>query len=446
MARYMDMKQLKIERKMKKSIHFAEMLASAVVLLAIVGCAQYDDEYGAWEEKGVYDTPDVQPGKALVVDAGADLVPIQLSESEVSLVKSGNVFDLQLLAEAADMAGKKENVLISPLSLQMALGMLGNGLSDAAFEEMASVVYQRAVTRQELNAYFSSLYEPLTNCPDGSICRLANSLWVQSGYAIKPAFMTTLEECCNARASYVDFVHAPQDAKAYMNDWAKEMTDGMIPELSVRVDDMTRAVLLNATLLRTAWTFPFVVMDAKQPFTSASNKKQKVTMMNTAVRGAVKCEQFTRVSKEYGNGQFEMTLCLPDEGSSVEEIIPHLFDEGEALDVLVYLRLPKFEYRVCNDFIPMMEHLGIHHLFDDADALSGINDQLMVSQVLQDAYINVNERGTEAAAVSEISISYGSSEPGIEKEMELYFDRPFVYILREASTGVLLFAGCVNTL
>lgn len=387
--------------------------------------------------------------ESIHVNAGAANTPVRLSNSEEKLLNEGNVFNLQLLAEAAAKAGEKENVLISPLSLQMALGMLANGLSEAAFEEMTSVMYHKNLTREELNTYFSSLYEPLSNNPDGSICRLANSLWVQSGFAIRPAFMTTLKDCCNARVSYVDFVTAPQEAKAYMNDWASEMTDGLISELSLPVNDRTRAVLLNATLLRTAWTTPFDVMNDKSRFTCAGGRESDVTMMKTCLQDAEKCEHFTRVHKSYGNGRFIMTLSLPDEGYSVKEIIPHLLDDGHWLDVNVDVRLPKFECRTCNDFIPMMKNLGIHRLFDDLDALSGINDQLTIGEILQDAYINVHEKGTEAAAVTEIDItfvSYPDPEDNKRDTIQLYFDRPFVYTISEASTGVLLFAGCVNTL
>lgn len=441
---------------MKKTTSILSLMTMIVSMVVLNGCtvADYGDGFADLDNDKPYLPKDstasvdstASDNKGFSINTSAKWTPISLSTKEKNLAQNGNEFAIQLLEKAVEIADKKDNILIAPLSLQMALGMLGNGLSEAAFNEMTSVIYDKDVTRSQLNDYFAGLYEPLTHAADGTICRLANSVWVQRDYAIQPAFLQALTNCCNARASYVDYINAPDEAKAYMNEWASEMTDGLIPSLSLDVNNLTRVVLLNATLLRSVWKRPFKVMEEKLPFTSGSKRTHNVTMMETGTsEGAMQHDLFTSVTVYYGNGQFVMDLILPDKKHTVEEVIPHLLDKGKWQDVDAIIHLPMFSYRTCNDFIPLMKKLGILRLFNDTDALSGINESLSIGQLLQDTYINVNENGTEAAAVTEIN-SFSSADPGApqREKIVLDFNRPFLYTIRESSTGILLYAGCVN--
>lgn len=411
------------------------------MMLALTACANYD----AMEDNPMND---YYGGNPMAIDIDAPRRMIHLSNSQTTLAENGNDFAMRLLAEAADKAGKKDNVFISPLSLQIALGMLSNGLSDTAYEEMVKVMYGKKVSRKDLNDYYGLIYEPITHPTDGSICCLSNSIWLQKDYTVKPAFLEALKASYDSRISYVDYVQAPGEAKEYMNAWAKEATDGLIPELSVEVNPNTRFVLLNATLLRTAWEKPFVLEETKSKFYAADKTKSDVAMMKTGLLSYVENDYMRCVSKYYGNGTFYMSFYQPLNNHSVADIIPHLYDKTKVHpDAIVNLRVPKFGYKTCNNFIPMLEDMGVKHLFSDADALSGVNDlQLEIGQILQDTYINVHELGTEAAAVTEIDGKVGSNFNPEPEVIDIDLDHPFVFTICETSTGIVLFAGCVNKL
>lgn len=437
---------------MKRTLLVLTHLAAGVLLLAGNSCSvvgDYGDEFN-----------DITPGDSLEqiyeVDKDkekenekdfSEYVPVVLTESERVLVREGNAFNLKLLAQAAKNAGVKENVLLSPLSLQMGLGLLGNGMSDMAFYEMAAAMYHQGTTCEDLNRLFADLYDPLTNRKDASVCRIANSLWVQNGFAINPDFKLHTEQYAGGRVSYVDFVNAADEAKKSMNDWASRVTDGLISQLSVPVTSATRMVLLNALMLRAGWELK--VLNETFPFNNSDGSTSKVTMLELDA-SIQNHDHHTSVSYDYDNGTFYMTWSLPDKGYSVMDILPDVLETGQTLvdeyDMAIkfHARVPKFESRTCNILTPMLRNLGIRHLFEDGDALAGINENLILDTVIQDGYISVHERGTDAAAVTEFeTVGADFSNPVTN---EINFDRPFVYTIRESSTGVILYAGIVNNL
>jgi serpin B len=371
---------------------------------------------------------------------------IDIEPQEMVWVANGNDFAIKLLAkaciEAAEKNADKENIMLSPLSLQLALGMLSNGVTDDAFTEMASVMGFDDGSIESMNRYFHKLSAALTEEELDVELALANSIWVQNGFKVNDAFIRTNKDVYKAEVGNVDF--SDPATKDLINRWCDVHTKGTIKEIPLELSPLMRLVLANAMYFKGGWTEPFEVEDTqKGVFTTAGGATQEVDMMkktNTLLYASN--EKFQAVLLPYGNESFSMTILLPSEESSVDELLGLEWDRLPMDFYQVELSLPKFRTRCHTDLIDLLETMGIQKIFEDG-ALARIADNILINQAFQDMYLEVNETGTEASAVTVIGIT-GSAGPPHDGINVMRVDRPFVFALRENSTGVILFAGKIG--
>jgi serpin B len=365
---------------------------------------------------------------------------IDIEPQEMIWAANGNDFAINLLAkaciEAAEKDAGKENIMLSPLSLQLALGMLSNGVTDDAFAEMASVMGFDDGSIESMNRYFHKLSAALMEEELDVELALANSIWVQNGFKVNDAFIQTNKDVYKAEVGNVNF--ADPATKDLINRWCNEHTRGTIKEIPLNLSSLTRMVLANTTYFKGDWTEPFEDTQ-KGVFTTAGGATQEVDMMmkkNSLLYTSN--EKFQAVLLPYGNGSFSMTILLPSEESSVDELLGTI--EWDKLPMNIYpveLSLPKFKARCHTDLIDLLETMGVRKIFENG-ALARIADNILINQVFQDMYLEVNETGTEASAVTAIGL-LGAAGPPVMR-----VDRPFVFTLRENSTGVILFAGKIG--
>jgi serpin B len=309
----------------------------------------------------------------------------------------------------------------------------------------------------ETHEAMGALSETLTETGKGSFT-LANSLWVQDGFAIAEPFETTLTDVYAAPPRQVDFEGDPAAATAEINAWVGEATDEHITELLAEGDvtELTRLILANAVLLDAEWESPFdPEATAPDEFTRGDGTPVTAEMMHQRIHARYGDEGGTQtIVLPYTNG-FELIVVMPPAGdlATFEAELAAAGSLDAVLDILtdteVELTLPKWDFGSRSDLVDPLRSLGLTLAFDDDRAdFSNITTEvpLWVSAVVHEADITVDEAGTEAAAATAVVIDEVTAlPPGSEPEpVVMDVDRPFFFAIRDFGSSAVLFQGRVD--
>jgi serpin B len=355
------------------------------------------------------------------------------------------------------------NVVFSPASIRLALAMAYAGAAGDTAEQMAEAL-DFDLPPERLHAAMNALDQALESRnreeppgPDGIerkvFVEIANSLWGQEGLAFLDAFLDTLAVEYGAGMRLVDFVNASEEARLAINAWVEEQTNELITDLIPEgaLTELTRLVLVNAVYLDATWmtTFDPELTD-EAAFTTLGGGKATVEMMygpelNLPYGGG---DGWKVVELPYVGGELAMMIVVPDEGrfSDVEALLgAGLLDEArEAMGpATVNLWLPKFEFRTQALLGPLLQELGMADAFDGGVAdFSGMttDERLVIDDVIHEAYIAVDEEGTEAAAATAVVMRATAAPTDV---VDLRIDRPFLFALQDRATGAVLFMGRV---
>ncbi|MBV9793039.1 MAG: serpin family protein [Actinobacteria bacterium] len=281
--------------------------------------------------------------------------------------------------------------------------------------------------------------------------RAPNSLWLQAGLPLEAAYRDQVRDAGAAIVRETDFRGAPQQARAEINDLIADQTAGKITNLlgadAVTAD--TRLVLANAVYLKARWAFPFAASDTRDaPFHPADGDPIRVpTMHRTASLPYLRGDGYQAVLLPYkdqpGSTALAMAIVLPD-GPLTELAPPGLDPLLAAERQSVALALPKFRQRTRAPLIPVLRQLGVRDAFTDAADFTGITraERLLINEVVHQAYIDVDEQGTEAAAATAIGMRAMAIRRGPDP-IPFTVDRPFLFAITDTSTGLPLFLGQV---
>jgi serpin B len=289
---------------------------------------------------------------------------------------------------------------------------------------------------------------------DGGPMRLdiVNAAWAEKTYTFSSSFLDILAQYYGAGINLLDFINASDSARTTINDWVADQTQQKIQNLLPpgSVDASTRLVLTNAVYLNAAWLQPFdTTQTGNQSFTRLDNSTVTTMFMGVELSGvpALQGTGFVAVSLPYQDENLSMLLVVPDSGtfSSFESS----FDATQ-LDTIVagltsqqvILNMPRFQIETGQDLVALLQSLGMDAAFVSGQAdFSGMDGthNLYISDVLHKAFINVAEKGTEAAAATAVVASAGAALMGLN----VYIDCPFLYFLRDQPTGAILFMGRV---
>lgn len=370
---------------------------------------------------------------------------IELTQEEKQLVEQNNNFAFDLFRKVAG----KENTILSPLSVTYALGMLNNGAAGQTQQEIGQVLGFGDVDGQ--NAFCQKLKQELagTRLYDQTTnVLISNTMFVNEGlgWQLKPEFAQKASQYYAANPQARDF--ADGQTRNVINQWASDHTAGMIKEVLSEVEFNPLAVsyLLNAIYFKGMWSDPFKAEDTREePFDGGDPvpMMHKHGMMPFAENDICKY-----VCLPYGNGTYQMQVMLPNEGRTLADLVESL--DGKNWQIVypntmieVDLKLPRFETSSNINLMKAMSELGMPTAFSpyEADFSSLVVDMqsenIYIELMKQVAKIEVNEQGTEAAAVTII----GEGATGIPKQADFHADRPFLYIISERSTGVIHFIG-----
>lgn len=389
---------------------------------------------------------------ALVACGGGPIEPItalprQLTVGEQKLIATGNQFAFNFFGEVVRQGNPDSNVFVSPLSAAMALGMTYNGARGETQTAMAQTLGLDQLTTQEANQSFQSLIALLRGLDPKVDFRLANSIWYRLGFVPRPEFLDVNRQYFDARVSGLDF--ASPEAVSTINGWVNDNTNGKIPKIIDGIDDSLVMFLINAIYFKGAWVYQFDKDQTKsEPFTLRTGAQHDVPMMH---RGAAPIRHylgqgFRVVDLPYGTGAYSMTILLPDLGRDVDSVVAGLsLDQWDAIvsglaEDSVAMAMPKFKLEWSDSLNGVLSALGMGVAFQpyqaDLSGIAGNPGDLYISYVKQGTFVDVNEEGTEAAAVTVVGIGLTSVGP-----TEFRVDRPFVFLIRERFSGTILFMG-----
>lgn len=372
-----------------------------------------------------------------------------LTEIEKGLIASDNEFGVNLFQEINVIQGD-QNIFISPLSVSMALGMTLNGAKGETRSQMENTLGYYGLSSEEINKAFKNLIMLLSGLDHNVLFEIANSIWTRKGFEVKEPFYDTNREYFDAEVAEVDFnLMATIDR---INDWVDSKTHGKIKKIvDPPISPLTMMILVNAIYFKGDWTLQFDKDDTKDmPFYLMDGSDESCRMMY--IKDDFKCyydDDYQAIELPYGDGDFSMLVYLPaqndiavDINQFVGTVSASLIDQWDDIAVTqeVNLYLPKFELDYKVPLNAMLETLGIEDAFDPQVAdFGGISDmnELHISEVFHKTYVKVDEEGTEAAAVTSVTIGTTSIGP---PDM-MMVDRPFMFVIRENSSGTILFVG-----
>ena len=404
-------------------------------------------------------TPTEQPADAPADDEEEeaddliyDVDYIQLSKKQRDLVSGNNSFAFRLLQQTraeGDNAGK--NLILSPLSITYALGMLNNGAAGETQQQISQMLGFGDTGLDDINAFCRKMLDEAPRLDPETKVRIANTIYMNQPYELLPAFVETARTCYEAEPETRNF----HDGRTMdvINQWASDHTKGMIKKVLDENSFNPDAVsyLLNATYFKGTWTEKFDTADTRDEAFSGYNKSlQQVPMMHMedTLRYAEDdlCQALTMT---YGRGLYQMTVLLPREGKTLEDVEQGLearwrgYSYGN--EAIVDVKLPRFEANTDVNLKEVMSKLGMPLAFDMnlAEFPYFCNIPTYIGLMKQVARIKVNEQGSEAAAVTVIAMD-GTAAPGPEPALPHYVfhaDRPFLYVISEQSSRAIFFVG-----
>jgi serpin B len=385
-----------------------------------------------------------------VLLTGVLLASTNLPAGQAELVAANTSFAFDLLKQVSQ-AQPDANAFISPFSVSCALQMVANGAAGQTKTEMQQVLKTTAMSADSLNGAFKDLAAQLNGRPD-VVLNLANGVWVQEGFHLKPAFSADNQKFFQAQLASVDF-RTPSAANR-INDWAQQQTHGKIKDV-VRYPfpAQTRLLLANAIYFKGAWAKPFK-QAATRPldFHLADGSAKQVQMMSQESRFAYQeTEDFQAVKLPYKGGM-QMELYLPQTNSNPQKLLAGLAALDWRKDIQGgfavregTVTLPKFKIECDLSLKDTLTGLGLKRAFAaDADFSGIADDPLSISDVKQKSYVNVNEAGTEAAAVTTVTMVANALMRPPPEKFTLVLDRPFFFVISDQSTQSILFMGVVN--
>lgn len=377
--------------------------------------------------------------------------PIQLTSAQKMRVSQDNDFAFDFLNKTIASV-HESNVFVSPMSLSIALGMLRNGAQGETKTEIEMALKLSGLTDDEINSYYQIMQTSLPKMDGKTDLSIANSIWLREGFSVKADFLKVNAEYFNAYIKALDFNNQNLSLDT-INGWCAKKTNNLIPKVLYEIDPNAMMFIMNAVYFKGMWTKQFNPQSTKESsFTNENKETKTVNMMSkedTVLYGENENAQF--VDLPYGNGAFSMTVILPKSGKTAADILQGLNSESfnelnktmEQRKVKIFI--PRFQTKNTYILNDALKSMGMKKAFDSSKAqLDGISDfkPLFVSFVQQDTYVEVTEEGTKAAAVTTIGI-YTTSLP-VEDTPVFLVDKPFIFLIHEKSTGIILFIGKIG--
>ncbi len=363
------------------------------------------------------------------------------------IISKSNNFGIDLFKKTASV--EEGNIMLSPLSASAALTMLLNGCNNDTYNQIQQMLGFEGMSTTDINETYKSLVDQLLNADPEVKLAIANAIWYRQGFDVKPPFLNTMQNDFSAHIEGLDF--SQQSALTTMNKWASDNTYGKIPKVLNEISPDAVMFLMNALYFKGTWTYQFDKSKTNtENFYKEDGSNVSVSMMHINLNANVYSNtSYSAIELNYGRTNFSMIVIVPN------ETLSGLFNDfsNEDWNSLTSsfnttqskpewaVSLPKFTFsyeKVLND---QLKSMGMIDAFNPMVAnLTGISDaDIFVSFVKQNTFVDVNEEGTEAAAVTTIGIELTS----IGDSHVFIVNKPFVFAIRERTTNTILFIGKV---
>lgn len=378
-------------------------------------------------------------------------LPRDLTVTEMQIIEADQSFSYELFRNTVDF-DDEENIMISPLSVSMALSMTLNGAEGETFDAMRKTLKMSGLDLDEINDGYKSLIKLLVELDPEVTLKVANSIWHDDEFLVKQEFLDRLIEVFGASIEDMDFKDPASVNR--INDWVNTNTEGLIEKIIDEIPDDMVMYLINAIYFKGNWLYKFDEKDTRiDDFYLENGEKKEVDMMIQSDRFATYfSEQVHMIELPYGDSLFSMTVLMPaDERQPLDQFISESVT-SENLNrwrsdlrtplQKIPVQLPKFEMKYEIKYNDILKAMGMEIAFDAYSAdFSGIADMspqnLFISEVKHKTFIRVDEKGTEAAAVTSVGMM-PTSMP-----QPMIVNRPFVFIIHERESGTNLFMGKV---
>ncbi|SHJ49279.1 serpin B [Tangfeifania diversioriginum] len=385
---------------------------------------------------------DVQPPENNIID---------LDEKSAKLIEADNEFGLEMFQKVRE-DNDDENIMISPLSISVALAMAYKGADGDTKTEMEKAMKLNGLTTDEINTSYKMLISALQSLDEDVFFEIANAIFYADIMEVKPGFLDVNKTVYEAEIERLDF--SSPGAVNTINDWVTEKTNDKITKIIELLDPLDRMVLLNAIYFNGIWTNEFDEEGTHElDFNKPDGTTIKVPMMNKLENLDYTANSlFKAIKMPYGNGQYNMVIFLPETGKNSQNVIDELsaaswkkwMDEFEKTD-RVDITMPRFKFEFEAGLNDLLKKMGMQKAFiPEVADFSKISDvELYISAVKHKSFIDVNETGTEAAAVT--SITFTTTSIGNEPQKVPFFvNKPFVFAITENNTDAILFIGEVQ--
>ncbi|MFA5817620.1 MAG: serpin family protein [Bacteroidales bacterium] len=370
--------------------------------------------------------------------------PLNLPLKAAGVIAADNTFGLDLYNKLAAAAVPETNLMISPLSVSQALSMTYNGANGDTKIAMEEALRIAGYERDELNELNKTLVTALVAHDAKVVISVANSIWYRKEYTVLSDFITRNQTWYDAEIRPMDFTAS--DCKDVINSWVSDKTNKKITKIVDQINPESFMFLINAIYFKGAWTYEFDKKKTdQQPFYLEDGKEVQVDMMHQKMDlNMFANDLFSSVELPYGKGNWRMFLFLPETGKAVADVEKSLTAENwnswlTRYDTIseVQFSLPKFTFSYEESLKDALSAMGMEIAFTDKADFTGILPEggLLITGVKHKTFIEVNEEGTEAAAVTSVEIGITSVGNFIT------FNKPFLFAIAEKTTGAILFIG-----
>ncbi len=376
-------------------------------------------------------------------------LPRALTTGEVKVRDASNAFAFALWGKIA-AAQRDSNVFVSPLSASFALGMTMNGAAGTTADQMRSALQFGGATLNEINGGYKSLIALLTSLDATTQMQIANSIWYRQGFPFRQAFFDTTRTYFDAAVQGLDFTSVPASL-ATINGWVSDKTMGKIPKVLDSIEAQQVMFLINAIYFKGQWRLKFdPAQTAAASFSAAGGGAQSVQLMHRLdTLSYAEGTTYQAADLTYGNSAFTMTVLLPKSGTDVETLAASLTPAAwQGITAGFQTRkidfsMPKLTLRYERKLNDDLKRLGMVVPFSPGGAdftlmaPAPTGNQLYIDFVKQNTFVDINEEGTEAAAVTTVGV--GVTSAPVYPVMRV--DHPYLVVLRERLTGTVLFMG-----
>lgn len=397
-----------------------------VILISCFSCEKSEDP--------------VHPGKKITI-----------TKTTSEIITADNAFGLELFQKVVASDTEADNIFISPTSVALALAMTYNGADGETKTAMENTLKKNGFTIDEINTSYKSLIDALVSVDPKVLLEIANSIWYRQEFSVLPEFISVNQEYYDAEVSPLDF-NLPS-APDVINNWVADKTHDKITQIINEIPGDAVMYLINAIYFKGIWLYEFdeeYTNDDLFYLKGGSSITVPFMQQEATLRYATNA-LFSMIELPYGEGNYNMIVMLPHTGSTTEDIVALLTAENwdgwiiALTEQNVKVMLPKFKFEYKNKLNDELDAMGMGVAFSDQADFSKINpeEDLFISKVLHKSFVEVNEEGTEAAAVTAVEISLTSVGP--EPDYTLFkADRPFLFAIREKDTGAIIFIGSLQ--